>query len=77
MTLENKHSKLRNITKTSPKLACLLLILQVTSVPTANALEVLTYQELTSHCALFSAVKDEPAMEIIYKSLLNNYPRKQ
>ena len=77
MPLENKHSKLRNIARTSPKLACLLVTMQVMSLPTANALEVLTFQEVACHCALLNAVKDEPTMEVVYTSLLNNYSRKQ
>jgi hypothetical protein len=52
MYLENKHSSLRNTAKTSTKLACAVLLLQLISVPTVNALEVLTSKELASHCAL-------------------------
>jgi hypothetical protein len=57
MYLENKHSSLRNTAKTSTKLACAVLLLQLISVPTVNALEVLTSKELASHCAL---LKTEP-----------------
>lgn len=55
MSLENKHSSLRNTAKMTSKLASALLTLQLMAVPTANALEVLTAKELTSHCALLSA----------------------
>jgi hypothetical protein len=52
MYLEKKHSNLRNTAKITSKLACALLTLQLMSVSTANAVEVLSSQELTSHCAL-------------------------
>jgi hypothetical protein len=52
MYLENKHSSLRNTAKRYSKLGCALLLLQLMSVTSANALEVLSSQELASHCAL-------------------------
>jgi len=55
MFLENKYSSLRNLAKIPAKLACALLILQLMSVSTANAIEVLSAKELASHCALLSA----------------------
>ena len=52
MSLNNKHSSLRNTTKRYFKLACALLLLQLMSVTTANALAVVTSEELASHCGL-------------------------
>mgnify|MGYP007055205851 CR=1 FL=1 len=49
-----KRSNLLNTTKITSKLACALLTLQLMSVSTANALEVLSAKELASHCALLS-----------------------
>jgi hypothetical protein len=57
MSLENKYSSLRNTAKIYPKLACALVLLQLMSVSTANALEELSSKELASHCAL---LKTEP-----------------
>lgn len=57
MSLENKYSNLRNTAKIYPKLACALVLLQLMSVSTANALEELSSKELASHCAL---LKTEP-----------------
>lgn len=54
MYLKYKRSNLRNATKATSKLACALLTLQLMSVSTANALEVLSAKELASHCALLS-----------------------
>lgn len=52
MSLKNKYSSLCNTAKIYSKLACALLLLQLMSATTANALEVLSSQELASHCAL-------------------------
>ena len=48
MSQENKHLSLYITAKTSSKLAGALLILQLVLVPTANAVEVFTAQELAS-----------------------------
>jgi hypothetical protein len=58
MSLENKHSSLRNITKITFKFASALLTLQLMSLSTANALEVLSSKELASHCNKLSAHPD-------------------
>lgn len=58
MSLENKHSSLRNITKITSRLACTLLALQLMSLSTANAVEVLSAKELASHCDKFSTDSD-------------------
>lgn len=55
MFLEKKYPSLRNTAKIFPKLASALFILQLMSVQTANAMEVLTSKELASHCALLSS----------------------
>jgi hypothetical protein len=52
MSLNNNYSSLRNTAKIYSQLASALLLLQLMSVTTANALEVLSSQELASHCAL-------------------------
>ncbi len=52
MFMENTDSQLRNTVKNFFMMACVLLITQLMLVPTAKALEVLTAQELTSHCVL-------------------------
>jgi hypothetical protein len=52
MSLENQNFRLRNTVKIYSKLAYALLLLQLMSVSTANALEELSSQELGSHCAL-------------------------
>jgi hypothetical protein len=55
MSLENKHSSLRNNANISLKLVGVFLILQSMSLKTANALEAPTAQELASHCVLSKA----------------------
>lgn len=57
MFLEYKYASLINTTKTSVKSASAALILLLLSLPTANAVEVLSAQELASHCKL---LKSEP-----------------
>jgi hypothetical protein len=57
MSFENKYFRLRNSPKIYPKLIFALVLLQLISVSTANALEKLSSQELASHCAL---LKSEP-----------------
>jgi hypothetical protein len=57
MSLENKYSRLRNSAEIYPKLIFALVLLQLMSVSTVNALEKLSSQELASHCAL---LKTEP-----------------
>lgn len=52
MSLKNKHSSTRNTAKIYSKLACVMTMLL--SIPTANAVEVLTAQELASHCAVLN-----------------------
>lgn len=54
MYLKDKRSNLRNATKITSKLTYAFLTLQLLSVSTANALEVLSAKELSSHCALLS-----------------------
>ncbi|MFQ3199254.1 MAG: hypothetical protein ACI81A_002988, partial [Paraglaciecola sp.] len=58
MFLNNKYSSLRNTAKIYFNLACALLLLQLMSATTANAVEVLSSQELASHCALLSTEPD-------------------
>lgn len=58
MSLEKKYSSLRNITKITAKLACALLTLQLMSLSTANAIEVLSAKELASHCDKLSTQPD-------------------
>jgi hypothetical protein len=58
MYIKNKHSSLRNSVKVYFKLGCAFLLLQLMSVTSANALEVLSSQELASHCALLEAEPD-------------------
>jgi hypothetical protein len=58
MSLEKKHSSLRNITKITSKLACALWALQLMSLSTANAVEVLGAKELASHCDKLSTQSD-------------------
>jgi hypothetical protein len=55
MSREKKHSNLSNTAKITSKLACAFLTFQLMSASTANALEVLSAKELTSHCALLSS----------------------
>lgn len=55
MFLKIKYSDLHETATTFPLVACALLVVQLLSVPTAKALEVLTAQELSLHCALLSA----------------------
>ncbi|MFT5313458.1 MAG: translation initiation factor 2B subunit (eIF-2B alpha/beta/delta family) [Paraglaciecola sp.] len=55
MFSDNKYSSLRNTAKIYSKLACALLLLQLMSATTANAVEVLSSQELASHCVLLKA----------------------
>jgi hypothetical protein len=55
MHLEKKYSCLRNTAKITSKLASALLTLQLMSISSANAVEVLTANELASHCVLLSA----------------------
>ena len=54
MLLKTKYSGLPKIANFFPLMTCALLIVQLLSVPAAKALEVLTAQELASHCALLS-----------------------
>lgn len=58
MSLENKESQLHNTAKNFLMVVCVLLMVQLMLVPTAKALEVLTTQELTSHCALLGTEPD-------------------
>lgn len=58
MHLENKHSSLRNITKITTKFGFILMALQMMSLSTANAVEVLSSKELASHCNKLSAEPD-------------------
>lgn len=52
MIIKNTGFQLRNTVKKFSMMVCALLITQLISVPAAKALEVLTAEELTSHCAL-------------------------
>jgi hypothetical protein len=70
MTQENKRSNFNNIARIFPKLSFTVLALQLMLIPTSHAVEILNSKELTSHCL----PKDEPAMEVVYKSLMTNYP---
>ncbi|MDP5029943.1 MAG: hypothetical protein NWQ54_07570 [Paraglaciecola sp.] len=54
MSLKTKHSSTRNTVKIYSKLACAIAVLLSVSLSKANAVEVLTAQELASHCALLS-----------------------
>lgn len=51
MFLKTKYPGLGKITHVFPLMVCGFLIVQLLSVPAAKALEVLTAQELASHCA--------------------------
>lgn len=53
MSLEKKYLSLRNITKITSRLTWALLVLQLMSLSTANAVEVLSAKELASHCEKF------------------------
>ncbi|MFT4941710.1 MAG: hypothetical protein ACI88A_004780 [Paraglaciecola sp.] len=55
MSLNNEYSSLRNAAKIYSKLAGAFLLLQLMSATTANAVEVLSSQELASHCVLLKA----------------------
>jgi hypothetical protein len=55
MSLENQHLSMHNTANIYPKLAGVILLLQLVIVPAAHSVEVLSAQELASHCALFSA----------------------
>ncbi|MGO4892948.1 Rap1a/Tai family immunity protein [Flavobacterium sp. W21_SRS_FM6] len=55
MSLKTKHSSTRNTVKIYSKLACVIAVLLSVSLSKANAVEVLTAQELASHCALLSS----------------------
>lgn len=52
MSLQNNNVWLRNAITRLPAMACAFLMMQLALVPTAKALEVLSAQELASHCAL-------------------------
>jgi hypothetical protein len=54
MPLENKHINLRTTTTFFSKLTCTALLLQLMLTPTANAVEILTSEELASHCAMLN-----------------------
>lgn len=54
MSLENKRLNLRNNASIVPKLVSVFLALQVMSISTVNALEVLSAKELASHCTLLN-----------------------
>ncbi|MDU0353017.1 Rap1a/Tai family immunity protein [Paraglaciecola aquimarina] len=55
MSLTNTHSSMRNTVKIYSKLAVAVLTLQLALVPTANSFEVLSAQELASHCAILKS----------------------
>lgn len=55
MPVEANFSRLRKTAKFFPLVGSVLVMLQLLLVPTAKALEVLTAQELASHCALLSS----------------------
>jgi hypothetical protein len=57
MSLEIDYAYRPKTANIFPVMGCAFLLVQLLSVPAANALEVLTAQELASHCALLS---DEP-----------------
>ena len=54
MSIKSTHSSTRNTVKIYTKLTCAISVLLSLSLPTANAVEVLSSQELSSHCALLS-----------------------
>ena len=54
MFLKTKYPGLGKITHVFPLMACASLIIQLLSAPAAKALEVLTAQELASHCAVLN-----------------------
>jgi hypothetical protein len=55
MPQENKRSSLNNIAKVFPRLSCTVLAPQLTLIPTAHAVEILTSKESASHCVLLTA----------------------
>ena len=55
MYLKTKRSGPRKPTFFSPLMVCVLTVAQLLSVSAAKALEVLTAQELASHCALLGS----------------------
>jgi hypothetical protein len=58
MSLKNKYFRMRNIAKIYPMLAFTILLFQLMSVSTANALEELSSEDLASHCALRADPED-------------------
>ena len=54
MSTKNTHSSARYTVRIYTKLACALGLLLSISLPTANAVEVLSSQELAAHCALLN-----------------------
>ena len=118
MSLENQHLSMHNTAKIYPKLAGVILLLQLVFLPAAHSVEVLSdetfaeramrtrmpgrvdrsrAEKLAGFCLgdplplrevvdivvadlaadLETTAKDEPAMEVVYKSLMKNYPCKQ